>query len=96
MSHLDDTLENIVELGGGYRYCFTQAPDGTQNAGMLFEHPRPDNEQPCAGALDFEPHGRPGQQWSVTSWEPLTLSPSIHCRACGRHGYIRNGCWVEA
>lgn len=36
------------------------------------------------------------QSWAVESEEPLTLSPSILCRACGDHGFIRNGKWVRA
>lgn len=34
--------------------------------------------------------------WTVQSWEPLTLSPSILCRRCGDHGFIREGRWVPA
>lgn len=29
--------------------------------------------------------------WDVTSWEPLTLSPSLLCRLCGWHVFIRDG-----
>ena len=34
--------------------------------------------------------------WQVESWEPLTLSPSLLCRLCGDHGFIRAGRWVPA
>lgn len=34
-----------------------------------------------------------GPTWEVQSEEPLTLSPSLACRNCGHHGYIRNGRW---
>lgn len=34
--------------------------------------------------------------WEVENDEPLTLSPSIECRACGDHGFIKNGKWVRA
>lgn len=34
--------------------------------------------------------------WTVESWEPLTLSPSILRRECGCHGFIRDGQWVAA
>lgn len=36
-----------------------------------------------------------GSRWTVEQEEPLTLSPSILCRTCGHHGYIRNGQWVS-
>lgn len=28
--------------------------------------------------------------------DPLTLEPSLACRACGHHGFIRDGKWVPA
>lgn len=31
--------------------------------------------------------------WQVDSMEPLTLNPSLLCRVCGDHGFIRNGKW---
>jgi hypothetical protein len=34
--------------------------------------------------------------WQVQSWEPLTVSPSLLCTACGDHGFIREGRWVPA
>jgi hypothetical protein len=34
--------------------------------------------------------------WKVESWEPLTLSPSLLCRECGDHGFVRKGKWVPA
>ena len=34
--------------------------------------------------------------WEVVSWEPLTLAPSLLCRLCGDHGFIRDGRWVPA
>lgn len=34
--------------------------------------------------------------WDVLSEDPLTLSPSVLCRMCGDHGFVRQGKWVEA
>jgi hypothetical protein len=34
--------------------------------------------------------------WQVQNWEPLTMTPSLLCRACGDHGFIREGKWVRA
>ena len=36
------------------------------------------------------------QAWDVQQRDPLTLFPSIKCRACGHHGHIKNGRWVRA
>ena len=38
----------------------------------------------------------PGHGWKVECIDPLTLSPSLLCRSCGFHGFIRNGNWVTA
>lgn len=32
-------------------------------------------------------------KWQIESVDPLTLSPSLLCRACGHHGFLRNGRW---
>jgi len=56
---------------------------------------------PCYSGVTF--HG-PVQEriapedsmWTVESLDPLTLSPSLLCRACGDHGFIRAGRWVRS
>lgn len=37
-----------------------------------------------------------GDTWEVQSLDPLTISPSLLCRSCGSHGFIRQGVWVPA
>jgi hypothetical protein len=53
----------------------------------------------CEGAITFDsPIARAhfsGPFWTVESWDPLTLSPSLLCH-CGDHGFIRDGRWVTA
>ena len=54
----------------------------------------------CEGVITFDtPVARraipAGPFWTVESWEPLTLSPSLLCH-CGDHGHIRDGRWVPA
>lgn len=34
--------------------------------------------------------------WAITSTDPLTIAPSIDCRACPLHGWIRADQWVAA
>ena len=72
--------------------------EGGQPAGLVETHPRPDDGTPCSGSLRFDGHAqmRSHPTWRVVSLEPLTLEPSILCRACGHHGFIRNGQWVPA
>lgn len=100
-----------LDLGHDHWLTFTMwAPDRELNPryadlpvveryGALVEHIRPDGE-PCIGSVTFaslvsgriEP-GRP--KWHVTSWEPLTMTPSLLC-SCGDHGFVRDGRWVVA
>lgn len=69
--------------------------------GLLVDHLRPDGT-PCVGS--FATFSGPVQQqiepdrpvWTVESFEPLTLSPSLLCRLCGDHGFVRQGQWVPA
>jgi hypothetical protein len=64
----------------------------------IVTHSLPDGSE-CGGAITFDsPLTRKyfkGPFWTVESWEPLTLSPSLLCH-CGDHGFIRNGEWVMA
>jgi hypothetical protein len=72
----------------------------------------------CVGAITFdvpwlhEGFRTRGSQsaalWQVQSFDPLTVSPSLLCKApvydenkqqigeCGDHGFIQNGRWVRA
>jgi hypothetical protein len=36
----------------------------------------------------------PNMIWHITSREPLSVTPSIHCQQCGLHGWIKEGMWV--
>lgn len=37
-----------------------------------------------------------GARWQLVSGDPLTILPSVLCRACGLHGWITDGRWVPA
>lgn len=70
-------------------------PD-VEKAGATVSHRKPDGSE-CASGVMFA--GTPASDdvtWTVESWEPLTLSPSLLCRLCGDHGFIRDGRWVPA
>ncbi len=54
----------------------------------------------CMGGITFagpvQQRIEPNKQtWTVESWDPLTISPSLLCH-CGDHGFIREGRWVVA
>lgn len=72
-----------------------------ERAGAVIVHGPADD--PCEGVIHFA--GTPLHEslpanaknfWTVESWDLLTLSPSIACRQCGDHGFIREGKWVRA
>ena len=46
-----------------------------------------------SGYIPFTGRGDWPVSWEVEQEEPLTLSPSLACRMCGHHGFIRNGRW---
>lgn len=78
-------------------------PD-VERYGAVISHPAPPGYRGagdlCEGSIIFDgevqrrldPH-RP--RWTVESWQPLTLSPSLQCH-CGDHGHVRGGVWVPA
>lgn len=70
--------------------------------GVIVHHKRPDNGDECEGACAFDmPHaaeifGPDRARWTLVSLDPLTMEPSILCKLCNDHGYIRDGQWVPA
>ena len=101
-----------LDLGHDHTLMFTHwAPDRALNPqydglpdvpriGATVCHLKPDGS-PCASGIHFDSEVArrvfPGQTgWTVESWEPLTVSPSLLCLRCGDHGFIREGKWVPA
>lgn len=66
-----------------------------EKAGLIEVHKKPDGEL-CFGSVYFEGTKGDGPKWKVESLEPLTISPSLLCKVCGHHGFIRQGKWVPA
>ena len=93
-----------------YARSFRWAPDREPNpqydgipdepfAGLIIDHPRHDNGEPCSGVVTFDTPvtarvfpNKP--RWEIVNHDPLTLSPSIAC-SCGDHGFIQDGKWVN-
>lgn len=102
-----------IDLGGGYSAVFVcWKPDRALNPqydgvpdverwGLIITCPHGEGAITFDGEVQrkLEPN-RP--RWTVESWEPLTLSPSIQRRklpdgtGCECHGFIRQGRWVSA
>lgn len=93
---------DAVSTGDGFAMTFTTYEG--EHAGIVEWH-RKANGEWCRGwvpfrgskwSLLFEGRASEYQCWDVSQKDPLTLSPSIMCRACGNHGFIRNGRWEKA
>jgi hypothetical protein len=77
-------------------------PDGSVFIGIMDHHKAP-NGAWCGGYVHFRNvpeavanEGRLGAaNHELVSAEPLTISPSLGCRQCPSHGFIRNGSWEE-
>jgi hypothetical protein len=98
----DDVFDgtNVLDLGHDVKVVFYTWRDHDP-AGMIEEHDRPDGAGRCRGSILFDVPGAaetfPGSpRWTVESVDPLTLSPSLLCRACGHHGFVKQGRWVPA
>lgn len=81
------------------RVRYDGIPD-IEYCGALVPHRKADGAI-CMGHVHFDGEAVrkvfPGASiWQVQSQEPLTLSPSLLCCACGDHGFIRDGKWVRA
>ncbi len=92
---------DTVDLGDGHTLTFASYK-GEKRVGASIAHKRPDGSD-CDGWISFA--GRawansfaPGAiaTWTVECDDPLTLSPSVLCRGCGDHGFVRGGKWVRA
>lgn len=58
--------------------------------GVAYRHP-------CAeGVAESWVHVDGPGPWSLVSADPLHIEPSLLCRVCGHHGFIRDGLWVPA
>lgn len=89
-----------IDIGDNHHIRFVQY-EGDLRSGIDDKHLTKDGKE-CRGFLAIR-----GGAWdksfngSIASWDmlnadPLTLSPSVLCRVCGDHGFIREGKWVKA
>lgn len=87
------------DIGHGVKIAANVWEDHGQ-IGIYEQHTTPEGQE-CIGAVHFDvPVVRETwpdvPMWTVEQWEPLTLAPSLLCRRCGNHGFIREGRWVPA
>lgn len=96
-----DARRGEHDAGSGFSYSLWYLDEEhTQPGGICEWHPCPVRDDRPEGAGNFAilPFDVPGtEQWKV-HWHleqllPLTISPSILCRECGFHGFLRAGRW---
>lgn len=88
-------MTGFVEIGHGVCIERRRLHDSDEVVGIAYKHPNGLGGT-CEGWIAFKDRYITGQGWTVLSDEPLTLSPSLLCKLCGHHGFIRDGKWVPA
>lgn len=108
----DITLEVDLDLGDGHYLEYTHwspdrnlnpqyahLPDKQKISALIYHKITKDGYCPgqvffdCQQAREVFPNH---PRWKVESEDPLTLSPSILCKICGDHGFIKEGKWKRA
>jgi hypothetical protein len=91
---------NEADIGHGVTVSRTTDKAG-EWVGLIRRHPKKGSAgERCASAVAFDTpasrlaHGESMSFHQVISLDPLTLSPSLLCRACGHHGHIVKGQWA--
>lgn len=102
--------EEHHDLGDGHSFVWLH-DQGGRVIGIIENHPKGPDARPgalhCGGYVAWVPRD---QQSGTTPWaanhqlvaggpgdeEHLTLAPSLACRNCPSHGFIRDGRWVPA
>ena len=94
----DDERKAVgVDIGHDHALTPVYEFDGPRIYGYADAHRAADGK-PCGGFAKVLGEG-PGPSWTATgSLEDgtLTLDPSLLCRTCGDHGWVRDGRWVPA
>ena len=97
----DDLAEehHVEAIGDGHAIQWIADSVGDRVGVIEWHRDRRRPEFCCGGFVRFKHiDGKPW--WTVRSWDPLTIEPSVLCSlekgGCGEHGFIRQGRWVDA
>lgn len=89
-------MSAAVDIGHGVSIEQRCLQGDTVPCGVAYKHPDGKGGI-CGGWVPYKSlTGWPPNGWDVLSRDPLTLAPSLLCRICGHHGFIREGKWVPA
>ena len=88
-------LGERVDIGHGHTLRAITYTGDEHPSGWEVEHQNlHDLSQECGAGVWVA--RREGNLWTLVSWEPLTIAPSVLCLRCGDHGFIQGGKWVPA
>lgn len=80
-----------------------EIPEGAIFVGIHERHRKVGGEGWCGGWIGFsnvpdpvDDHHRQNSKHQLVHVDPLTCAPSLACRGCPSHGFIRNGKWEDA
>lgn len=92
----EEHLQDAVGLG--YDNCYIKSQRDGVWVGIYEYHKAPNGNWCDGGWIPFDvpenSYVPPEKRWTVVSYDPLHLEPSLLCMACGSHGFIREGKWV--
>lgn len=104
MTEIDEFTppEGAIHLGGEHWYVKVVDKNDAW-IGINEWHRHGKTGKICGGWVPFRTPATDGystkrDRWDVSSYEPLTMSPSLACAMpdCGSHGFIENGAWRDA
>lgn len=89
---LTDLTRPIEEAGHGVKIQYRKLimEDGHVVSGVAYWHDCPKGHHGGYANLNGP------DPWTLISEDPLTISPSLLCPACGHHGFVRDSKWVPA
>lgn len=87
--------EDAIQIGGNSWYTKVVDKNGKWIAINELHYI---GDKLCGGWVPFDVESEylytSGDRWTVVSYDPLELSPSLLC-GCGHHGFIRQGKWIS-
>ncbi len=94
-------LTELVDLGDNHYISWLSDSDGNKIGFLEWHDCKRDDQFLTAGTVMFDiPEAQAYQsgqaRWQLYSLDPIHVEPSIACRSCSNHGFIRNGKWVNA
>jgi hypothetical protein len=89
-------MAGIIDLGDGHAVEVLEFKGETSGADVYHPGCKSPGFIPFTGKAYANEFKGAIETWELQFEDPLTVSPSILCRVCGDHGFIRSGRWERA